>query len=45
MQRHFGIGHIHTRSRTAYPPWLWLSRMWGEVKEIYQKKGKKEKQY
>lgn len=41
MQRHFGIGHVHTRSRTAYPPWLWLSRMWGKVKEIYQKKGKK----
>lgn len=41
MQRHFGIGHVHTRSRTAYPPWLWLSRMWGEVKEIYQRREKK----
>lgn len=33
----------YTRSRTAYPPWLLLSRRWGKVKEIYRKKGKKNK--
>lgn len=33
----------YTRSRTAYPPWLLLSRRWGKVKEIYRKKGKKKK--
>lgn len=41
MQRHCARGHGHTHSRTAYPPWLWLCRMWGKVKEIYQRKGEK----